>query len=216
MSLERMLVSGATRAVGADAARLFTRKDSKASASFILVIAIASAIYGWLFLMRKRSKWWQRLLGVPLMIGGNVFLTMLAALPQTEIPDAQRQFGYLLLVPAITFVIGLIATMVSNARYRTELETAKAEAEIIAANDAFLTENGLSSMDNWDLFHDETGLHFKRISDMPGGVLYSIVGRRGRRAKLSLQDGKFLSFDVLDATPSKLVGLDPPDEDPEE
>jgi hypothetical protein len=150
------------------------------------------------------------------MIGGNVFLTMLAALPQTEIPDAQRQFGYLLLVPAITFIIGLIATMVSNARYRAELETAKAEAEIIAANDAFLTENALSSMDNWDLFHDETGLHFKRISDMPGGVLYSIVGRRGRRAKLTLQDGKFLSFDVLDAMPSKLVGLDPPDEDPKE
>jgi hypothetical protein len=119
-------------------------------------------------------------------------------------------------VPAITFVIGLIATLVSNARYRSELGTAKAEAEIIAANDAFLTENGLSSMDNWDLFHDETGLHFKRISDMPGGVLYSIVGRRGRRAKLTLQEGKFLSFDVLDATPSKLVGLDPPDEDPEE
>lgn len=197
MSIERMLVSGATHAIGADAARIFTRKRGKASTAFIVVIALASSIYGWLYLMRRRSKWWQRILAVPMIIGGSMGL----AIPVVPI-FAQSPFAFLI-IPGVAFVIGAIAVLVSNNNYTQELKTANEEAVIISANDAFLTEKGLSSMDNWDLFHDESGSHFKRISDFQGGVLYSIVGLRGGRAKLTLDNGKFMDFEILDQKPLK-------------
>lgn len=55
MSIEKMLVSGATRATGADVARIFTRKNSKTSLLLIIIVVLASNVYGWLFLFRKRS-----------------------------------------------------------------------------------------------------------------------------------------------------------------
>lgn len=140
-----------------------------------------------------------------MVIGGTIGLTYFFAILMARTGTTNSLF-LIIATQVVCWIIALIAILVSNSNYKNELQEAKAEAEITAVNDVFLSEHGLSSMENWDLFHDETAQHFKRISDMPNGVLYSLVGKIGARARLVHDNGKFISFHVLDQNSSKQLG----------
>ena len=174
MSLERMFMNSVSGAVGADATRIFTRKKNNASWFFIAMLCLVLSIYGWLLLLRKKSAWWQRVLAIPMVVFGTGFLLLFGG------PKSDLVYVGICFVPLI---VGGIACLVSNSNYSEEIKFNEMESEINALNSAFFEENDLTPLENGDLFSNEHAVHFKKISTMADGILFSIVGKRGKRAK---------------------------------
>lgn len=189
MSLERMFMNSVSGAVGADAARIFTRKKNNASLFFIGMLCLALSIYGWLLLLRKKSAWWQRVLAIPMVILGTSFFLLIGG------PKSDTMVAYIFFAPLI---VGGIACLVSNSNYSEEIKQKEMELELNALNAAFFEENELTPLENGDLFSNEHGVHFKKISTMADGILFSIVGKRGKRAKLTADGLQFTSFEILE------------------